>query len=116
MSPLDNPEYKDEAEAIVVAVGKIAGTIKTNGMGTVSVMMILGELMNLASVVTSFNTLPADQRDEFFAEVWDAAIGNESTALVKQVGIFEGNGLEQISDGMKAGALAYFNKTVALPA
>ena len=112
MSPLDNPEYQAEATAIVVSVGKVVDTIKTNGMGTVSIMLILGELMALATVVNNFNTLPADQRDEFFAEVWDAAIGNEPTALVGQVGFFEGDSLEAMSDGLKAGALAYFNKTV----
>ena len=93
MSPLDNPEYQAEATAIVVSVGKVVDTIKTNGMGTVSIMLILGELMALA-------------------EVWDAAIGNEPTALVGQVGFFEGDSLEAMSDGLKAGALAYFNKTV----
>ena len=116
MSPLDNPEYKAEATAIVVAVDKIVETIKVNGMGTVSVMKILGELMNLSLVVNNFNTLPADQRDEFFAEVWDAAIGNEPTALIGQVGFFTGDALEAMSDGLKVGALSYFNQTVALPA
>ena len=116
MSPLDNPQYKDEAQAIVVAVGNIKDTIMQNGMGTVSVMKILGELMNLATVVNSFQTLPADQRDEFFAEVWDAAIGNEPDALVNQIGFLEGEFLESVSDGMKAAALSYFNKTVTLTA
>lgn len=109
MSPIDNPQYRDEADAIVQAVGNIKDAIATHGMGTVSVMMILGELMNLATVVNSFQTLPAAERDEFFGEVWDAAIGNEPNALVTKAAFFQGEALEQISDGMKAAALAYFN-------
>lgn len=116
MSPLDTPEYRDEAEAIVTAIGNIKATITEHGMGTVAVMQILGELMNLSTQVNTFNSLPKDQRDEFFAEVWDAAIGSEPSALVNKVGIFEGEFLEAMSDGMKGAALAYFNKTVALPA
>lgn len=116
MSPLDNPAYKAEAEAIVSAVGKIKDAIEANGFGTITIMLILGELMNLAATVTTFNAMPHDQRDEFFAEIWDAAIGNEPNALVTKVGIFEGEFLEAMSDGLKGGALAYFNKTVALPA
>jgi hypothetical protein len=114
MSPLDNPEYQDEAQAIVVSVGNIVDAIKVHGMGTVSIMLILGELMNLSTVVNEFNTLPADQRDEFFAEVWDAAIGNEETALVTQVGIFSGEYLEAMSDGLKGAALSHFNSKVPL--
>lgn len=114
MSPLDNPEYKDEAEAIVVTVGNVKKVIQEQGFGTVGIMMILGELMNLTTVVNSFNTLPSDQRDEFFAEIWDAAIGNEPFALVNQVGVFSGEYLEVMSDGMKGAALAYFNKTVTV--
>jgi len=116
MSPLDNPEYKDEATAIVNAVNNIRDAIMTNGMGTQTVMLILGELMGLATVVNSFNTLPKDQRDEFFAEVWDAAIGNEPAALVNQVGFISGDALEAVSDGLKGAVLAYFNKTIPLPA
>lgn len=112
MSPLDNPEYRDEADAIVASVGKIKAAIAAHGMGTATVMLILGELMSLATVVNGFNQLPAAERDEFFAEVWDAAIGNEPNSLLSKVGIFDGDALEQISDGMKAGALAYFNRLI----
>ncbi len=114
MSPIDTPEYQDEAQAIVNAVDAIRDTIVENGMGTVSIMLILGELMNLATVVNQFNVLPADQRDEFFAEVWDAAIGNEPNALVGKIGVFQGVYLEAMSDGLKGAALAHFNSKVPL--
>lgn len=117
MSPIDNPEYRDEAEAIVTSVGKIKDAIAEHGMGSVTIMLILGELMALATIVNNFNKLPASQRDEFFAEVWDAAIGNEPNSLLSKVGIFSGEALEKMSDGLKAGALAYFNSKIPqLPA
>ena len=112
MSPIDFPEHKEEAAAIVAVVATIKEIIEKEGFGTVAVMTILGELMKLASSTTKFNGLPHDQRDEFFAEVWDFAIGDEKSALINKVGMFEGEHLEAITDGMKGAALAYFNKEV----
>jgi hypothetical protein len=105
-----------EAAAIVKTVGKIKEALATHGFGSVSLMMILGEMMQLTTVVNKFNTLPSSERDEFFLAVWDEAIGNEEHALVGQVGMFKGDSLEMMSDGLKGAALAYFNKKVALPA
>lgn len=114
MSPLNNPQYVAEAETLVVAVGKIKKAIKENGFGTVATMILLSEALTLAASVTTFNNLPKEQRDEFMAEVWDAAIGEEENALIKKIGMFEGEYLEVMSDGMKGAALAYFNKEVPL--
>ena len=77
-----------------------------------AIMVILSKLMGMTQVATFLSDLPESERDDFFAEVFDAAIGNEPNALVNKVGMFEGDFLESISDGMKGAALAYFNKTV----
>lgn len=109
---VDNPEYREQADKIVGSAHKIITTIRENGFGTTTTMVVLSELMGLTQVSGSFMALPSDQRDEFFAEVWDAAIGNEPTALIKQVGFFSGDVLESMSDGIKAGALGYFNRNL----
>lgn len=109
---VDTSEYRDEADKIVGSANKIMTTIRENGFGTTTTMVVLSELMSLTQVSVTFMNLPENQRDEFFAEVWDAAIGNEPTAIIKQVGFFSGDALEVMSDGIKAGALGYFNRNI----
>lgn len=102
-------DYTADAQIIVNSAQKIKEAIE-NESGTTLTMVILSELLKMSQVATDFSNLPVDQRDEFFAEVFDAAIGNEPNALVQKVGFFSGDVLEQMSDAIKAGALAYFNK------
>ena len=107
---LDNPEYKEQADKIVATVQRIKKAIMENGFGTMTVVLLLTELMKLTQVAGSFMQLPTTERDEFFAEVFDAAIGTEPNALINKVSIFEGEALERMSDGMKAAVVAYFNR------
>lgn len=107
--------YEKEAEGLVVATGKIMDVVRTQGLGTTAVMVILGELMRATTTVNFFLDLPQDQKDDFLAQVFDAAIGTEPTALVNQVAFFDAAALEQMSDGLKAGVLAYLNKAVVQP-
>jgi hypothetical protein len=108
MSPEE--DYLDEAQVIVNATHAIKSAIVEHGFGTTSVLVIMGQLMKMTQLGGDFMQLPESERDEFFAAVFDAAIGNEPNALVNKIGIFEGDVLEQMSDAVKAGALAYFNR------
>lgn len=112
MSPLDNPEYKEQADKIVAVVQKIKKAIQENGFGTTTVILLLTELMALTQIAGSFMQLPKEQRDEFFAEVFDSAIGTEPNALINKISIFEGEALERMTDGMKAAAISYFNRNL----
>jgi len=112
MSPIDNPEYREQADKIIEGAQQIKKAVEENGFGTAATLQILSVLMGMTQVAGSFMQLPKDQRDEFFAEVFDAAIGEEPNALVKKVAIFEGEALEKMSDAIKAGALAYFNRNM----
>jgi Pyruvate/2-oxoacid:ferredoxin oxidoreductase gamma subunit len=115
MSPLDHPEYRAEADKLIVAANAIKDAAEEHGVkSTMFTMVLLGELMKTTQVAGKFISLPKSERDEFLAEVWDAGIGNEPNALVKKVAFFEGDALEKITDGLKAGALSFFNK--GLPA
>ena len=105
-------QYRADADKIVGSANKIMTTIRENGFGTTTTMVVLTELMSLTQVSGNFMALPENERDDFFAEVWDAAIGNEPTAIIKQVGFFEGDTLETMTDGIKAGALGYFNRNL----
>ncbi len=109
---VDNPQYKPAAAKIVGAVGNIIKAVKEHGSGTIMVMAIAAEAVKLTQVTAEFLALPKDQRDEFFGEVFDMAIGEEEEALVKKVAFFEGKSLEMMSDGMKAAFVAFMNRQI----
>lgn len=97
------------ATKLVESVGDIKKAVETHGWGTATIMTILGELMEAGQVAAYVQALPQDQRDDFGAEVWDQSLGNEPHALVHQVGFIGPEALEQLTDGMKAAFLSYFN-------
>jgi hypothetical protein len=103
-------DYSVHAEKIVEAAQAIKSAIEEHGFGTAAIMIILSRLMAMTEVANFIMNLPEDQRDEFFGEVWDEAIGTEPNALVNKVGIFEGETLEQISDAIKVAFVAYMNR------
>ena len=103
-------DYSDGATILVSAVAKIRDTINANGWNTQTITTILAEMLSVSSVVHAFMSLPEDQRDEFYAAVFDAAIGNEQTALVNSVGPLGPDTLEAVSDALKEGFLAYMNQ------
>lgn len=115
MSPLDNPEMKVQTDKIIAVVQRIKKAVQENGFGTTTVVLLLTELMGLTQISGSFMQLPKSERDEFFAELFDSAIGDEPNALINKIGIFEGEALERMSDGLKAGAISYFNKQLPDP-
>jgi hypothetical protein len=106
--------YEAEAAQLAQSAKRIKDIIEEQGWGTMTVTTILGELLNAAQIASFFKDLPSDQRDEFFAQIFDEAIGSEPHALVNQVGFLEGEALEAVSDGIKAGALAYFNREIVV--
>lgn len=108
-------QYTEQAQKLTAVVKKIVDTIKTDGVGTVSMMVILGEMMKIPEILTFFKTLPQGQRDEFFAEVFDQSIGTEPNALVTKVGVFQGDVLEKMTDGIKVAVIAYLNKQAGPP-
>lgn len=110
MSP--SQDYVDEGQAVVNAAQEIKKAIQEHGFGTAATMVILSELLKMTQVAGTFASLPQTEKDEFFGEIFDAAIGSEPNALVTKVGIFEGETLEKMSDAIKAGALAYFNRQI----
>ena len=103
-------KYVDEAQTIVQVAQNIKDVIAEHGFGTTSTLVILGELMKMTQVGSTFLELAEDERDEFFAAIFDASVGNEPNALVSKVGVFQGETLEIMSDAMKSGALAYLNR------
>jgi len=116
MSPLDHPVYKEEAAKLTASAQAIKKAAETYGVkSTMFTMAVLGELMKTTQVAGKFLELPTSERDEFLAEVWDESIGTEPNALVNQVGFLSGDALEAVSDGLKAGALGYFNRALVAP-
>lgn len=109
MSPIDPQQYPALAAQFVVAVGNIKKSIQENGLGTVTLLGMLAELMKITTVGTDFITLSASERKKFIAEVWDQSIGTEPHALVNKVGVFQGETLETLSDAMKLAAVAYID-------
>lgn len=117
MSPIDNPEYRAQADKLVESAQKVKLAAEEHGIkSTAFTMALLGEMLTISTAVGTFAALPKDQRDEFLAEVWDAAIGNEPKALVNQIAFFDPDTTEALSDALKAGALAYFNRSLSVPA
>ena len=104
--------YDQEAAKLIASLKAIVEAVKKHGAGTATVMAILVELMNATTLVNFLKDLPADQRDEFAAALWDQSIGTEENALVNKVGFLQGEALEQVSDGLKAAFVAYQNAKV----
>jgi hypothetical protein len=111
--PIDNPEYKAQADKLLESVRAVKKAAETYGVkSTGFTLALLAEMMKVSTVVGSFASLPKDQRDEFFAEVWDAAIGVEPNALVNQLGFLSPESTESISDAIKEAVISYFNRTI----
>jgi hypothetical protein len=109
--------YEKESEAVVVSAGKIIASVKDFGItNPQTIMVLLGELMRMTTVASFYLDLPADQKDDFLTQVFDASIGDEETALLKKAAFFDADALEIMSDGLKAAFLAYMNKAVIKPA
>ena len=103
--------YTEQATALVTAAGEIIEVVK-RGMNIGTAMELLSKLMSLAPIISFLQELPEDQRDEFFAEVFDQAVGSEEHALLQELAFLDSAALEQVADGMKAGVIAYFNREV----
>jgi hypothetical protein len=107
---MSNQSYEVAAAALLGAIQNIRDAVLANGWQTQTIMTVLGEMLAVSPVVQAYIELPASERDEFLAEIFDAAIGNESTALVNQVGPLQGQALEDVSDALKGAFLAYVNR------
>lgn len=113
MPPIDIPEYKAQADKLLESAHAIKLAAERYGVkSTGFTMTLLGEMMKVSTVIGTFSALPKDQRDEFFAEVWDSAIGTEENALINQLAFLSPETTEAVSDALKAAALAYFNRTL----
>lgn len=99
-----------QAAAIVSAVKAIIDSVRTQGLGTMTIMTILRELMAMTEIVNFLRELEEDERNIFLSEVFDQAIGTEPHALVTQMGPLGGEGLEKFSDGLKELFIAFINK------
>lgn len=104
--------YEEKATQLVTAAGEIIAIVK-RGMNMGTAMALLGKMMSLGPVLTFIQELPASERDEFFAEVFDQSMGSEEHALLKELAFLDSEALETVTDGMKAGVIAYFNREVA---
>lgn len=108
------PTHEQNAQVLINATQAIKNAVQQHGFGTITTMVLLTQLMKVTRIGSAVLELPEPERNLFYGEVWDAAIGNEPNALIGQVGIFTGDTLESMSDAMKSAALAYFNREVGL--
>ena len=104
------PGVSAEGTKITAAVGSIINAAKSDAGATVKVTQVFAALVPLVTTLTTFLTLSAEGKALVFAEAFDAAIGVEDTALVKEFMIFGTEETEEIGDTLKKVAFKVFHK------
>lgn len=111
---------RKDADKITGAVKSVWDTARGDGGTTMKVTLIFTSLIPLVTTLTTFVSLDAEGKALVFAESFDAAIGTEDTALVKEFLIFGTEETEEIGDTLKKVAFKVFHKKFleaeALPA
>ena len=107
------PIYTEQAAKLVAVIKNVIKEAQNND-GLTMIFGLIGALMPAASVFQYIAALPKSERDEFFGEVFDQAIGTEPGALVTSFGIFETELLEETTDVIKEVFIAYMNKQVVV--
>jgi len=102
--------YEQQAATMVTSVKSIFDSVRTTGLGTMTIMTVLRELMAMTELVSFIRELSTDDRELFLTEVFDQAIGTEQHALITQLGPIGGEGLEKFSDGLKEVFIAFIDK------
>jgi hypothetical protein len=103
-----NPGIEAEADKMEHSVKAIVDSIRVNGVGTLSLMTVVGELGKMLGAAGMFQSLPEDQRAVFLGEIFDEATGVEEHALVTQIGFLGPESVEKVADALKEVAASYF--------
>lgn len=98
------------ADKIAGVVKNVVNAAKADSGTTVKLMTIFTSLTPLVTTLTSFLALNAEGKALVFAEAFDASVGVEDTALVKEILIFGETETEEISDSIKKVAFKVFHK------
>lgn len=104
------PGIRADANKITGAVGGLIAVIKSDAGTTVKLTQVFTTLIPLVTTLTAFVALDAEGKALVFAEAFDAAVGTEDTALVKEFLIFGAEETEMITDTMKKVAFKVFHK------
>jgi hypothetical protein len=104
------PSIRADADKITSAVSKVVNTLKGEGGATVKLTQVFMALVPLVTTLTTFVGLDAEGKALVFAEAFDASVGTEDTALVKEFMIFGTEETEEIGDTLKKVVFKVFHK------
>jgi len=104
--------YTEKAVQFVKTLKGIVDKVQAGG-GFSMVFGLAQELWQASTLFEFVKGLDAPGRAQFFGEVFDQCIGTEEGALITEIGFLSGQPLEIVSDGVKAGFVAFMEEKFA---
>lgn len=105
-----HPGVRPEADKIAGVIKSVVTAAQADTGSTVKLTTIFTSLIPLVTTLTVFISLNAEGKALVFAEAFDASMGTEDTALVREFLIFGAEETELISDSIKVAAFKVFHK------